>query len=184
MFIFYFLRCLLALASSCSEVYFANGLRREVGANVARLTLAFNLISAGFFASSAAFLPSTTSMTLTMLAYGAWMRRKHMGLAVLAVALSTLFSWPFAGLLGLPIALDILFFRGHVRRGLAQFLKLSAASFALVALPMIAVDTHFYGRFVLAPANIILYNIFSSHGPNLYGEALFTNFWLSCQVFM
>ena len=30
-------------------------------------------------------------------------------------------------------------------------------------------DTAFYGRVVAAPLNIIAYNMFTSHGPDLYG---------------
>lgn len=32
-----------------------------------------------------------------------------------------------------------------------------------------ATDSYFYGRLVIAPYNIVFYNIFTSHGPNLYG---------------
>ncbi|GFS10463.1 mannosyltransferase [Elysia marginata] len=28
---------------------------------------------------------------------------------------------------------------------------------------------HFYGKLVVAPLNIILYNVISGHGPELYG---------------
>ncbi len=36
---------------------------------------------------------------------------------------------------------------------------------------MILVDLYFYRKILLAPLNIILYNVFSKHGPNLYGTA-------------
>lgn len=36
---------------------------------------------------------------------------------------------------------------------------------------MTMIDSHYYGRFVIAPLNIVLYNVFSSHGPDLYGTA-------------
>lgn len=32
-----------------------------------------------------------------------------------------------------------------------------------------AYDSHYYGRRVLAPLNIVLYNVFTEHGPSLYG---------------
>lgn len=32
-----------------------------------------------------------------------------------------------------------------------------------------AIDSYFYGKLVIAPFNIVLYNIFTSHGPDLYG---------------
>lgn len=33
-----------------------------------------------------------------------------------------------------------------------------------------AVDSYFYGKAVVAPLNILLYNVFTSHGPDLYGN--------------
>ena len=73
-------------------------------------------------------------------------------------------SWPFAALTGVPIALDIL------RRGLSlPFAKWCLVSAAALLLPMAAVDSQLYGRTVLAPANIVLYNVFTEHGPDLYG---------------
>lgn len=32
-----------------------------------------------------------------------------------------------------------------------------------------AVDSYFYGKLVIAPLNILLYNVFTPHGPDLYG---------------
>lgn len=34
---------------------------------------------------------------------------------------------------------------------------------------MVAIDTLFYGKLTIVPWNIVKYNVFSSHGPNLYG---------------
>lgn len=34
---------------------------------------------------------------------------------------------------------------------------------------MVAVDSSYYGRLVVAPLNLLTYNVFTSHGPNLYG---------------
>ena len=31
------------------------------------------------------------------------------------------------------------------------------------------VDYHYYGKLVIAPLNIVLYNVFTDHGPDLYG---------------
>lgn len=36
--------------------------------------------------------------------------------------------------------------------------------------PLIIVDSYYYGRLVIAPLNAVLYNVFNSHGgPELYG---------------
>ena len=76
-----------------------HGVRREYGPNVARLAIAFLLTSAGMFAASTAFLPSSSSMCLTLLSYGAWFNG-DLGLAVLFTAMSAFLSWPFAALVG------------------------------------------------------------------------------------
>jgi alpha-1,2-mannosyltransferase len=48
-------------------------------------------MSAGMFLASTAFLPSTTSLYLTLLSYGAWFRHEYR-LAIFATALSALLS--------------------------------------------------------------------------------------------
>ena len=40
-----------------------------------------------------------------------------------------------------------------------------------VQVPLIIVDSIYYGKFVFAPWNILLYNVFGKGGPNLYGTA-------------
>lgn len=34
---------------------------------------------------------------------------------------------------------------------------------------MIWIDSVYYGKLVIAPINLIVYNVFTSHGPDLYG---------------
>lgn len=45
---------------------------------------------------------------------------------------------------------------------------------------LIAVDTFFYGKVVFASLNIILYNVFSSHGPDLYGTEGWHFYFINC----
>ena len=114
MYILYLIRCLLAFVSSLCEVYFYQSVAKEVGVNVGRLTLAFLVLSAGMFISSTAFLPSSTSMFLVMISHGAWFNQSY-ALAIFTTALSTFLSWPFAALLGVPIAMDVLIRQRKVR---------------------------------------------------------------------
>jgi alpha-1,2-mannosyltransferase len=165
MYIFFFLRCLLGLASTAAEVYLVSAVKRQLGPNVARITLAFLLCSAGMFAASTAFLPSSASMYLTMLMVGAWFRREYK-LAILFTAMSTFLSWPFAALIGLPIAIDVLL----VRKKLLLFIRWSLISVVTILLPQVAIDSMYYGKLVVAPLNIVKYNIFTDHGPDLYGK--------------
>ena len=73
------------------EVYFYRGVVQEFGVNIGRLTLAFLTLSTGMFVSSTAYLPSSTSLYLTLLAYGAWFRAEYR-LAIFATALSAILS--------------------------------------------------------------------------------------------
>ena len=164
MYVFYFMRCLLAVISSLCELYFFNGVTKEVGANIGRITLALMVFSAGFFSSSTAFLPSTTSMYLVMMSHGAWFHQSY-ALAIFFTAISTFVSWPFAALLGVPIAFDILI----RKRKFQFFVKWSLISAFTILLPQTAMDTDYYGKLVSAPFNIVKYNVFTSHGPDLYG---------------
>uniref|UniRef100_A0A0K2TBS4 Mannosyltransferase n=1 Tax=Lepeophtheirus salmonis TaxID=72036 RepID=A0A0K2TBS4_LEPSM len=163
-YIFYMTRCLLAFICSSCEVYFYRGIILQLGENVGRLTFIFMTLGCGMFISSTAFLPSTTSMYLCLISYGAWFH-SNIPLAISCTALSTLFSWPFAGALGVPIALDILF----RQKRLKEFITYSLSSFFFIFAPEIMIDWVFYGKIVFAPLNIVIYNIFTSHGADIYG---------------
>ncbi|XP_075236016.1 alpha-1,2-mannosyltransferase Alg9 [Lycorma delicatula] len=167
--IFYFLRCLLGLVSALCEVYFYKCVCREFGIHVGRVVLAFMLFSAGMFISCTAFLPSSFSMYMTLISMGAWFQRKY-ELAVFATALSTFLSWPFVALIGVPIAIDMLFRRNDW----LKFIQWSIISCIAILLPMVRIDSLYYGKLVIAPYNIVMYNIFTSHGPNLYGTESWT----------
>lgn len=65
---------------------------------------------------------------------------------------------------------------------------------AFFQVPLVVVDSYYYGKLVVAPLNIVLYNVFTSHGPDLYGEfkIICGRWWFPCccqgtvthQVFM
>ncbi|KAJ1528897.1 hypothetical protein ONE63_007266 [Megalurothrips usitatus] len=172
---FYFSRCLFAFVCAQCEVYFYKAVCREFGVAIGRLTLAFLLFSAGMFISSTAFLPSTFSMYMTLLSMAAWFQRKY-ELAILTTALSAFLSWPFAGLIGLPIAVDLVLKKGEITR----FLRWSAISTTVIVPAMVWLDSQYYGRVVFAPFNIILYNVFTSHGPDLYGTEPWPFYFINC----
>uniref|UniRef100_A0A3B3S9D3 Mannosyltransferase n=1 Tax=Paramormyrops kingsleyae TaxID=1676925 RepID=A0A3B3S9D3_9TELE len=105
--VFYFLRCVLAFSCCVCELYFYKAVCKKFGLHVGRLMLAFLVLSAGMFCSSAAFLPSTFCMYCTLVAMTGWFQDRS-SLAVLGVAAGAIVGWPFSALLGLPIALDLL----------------------------------------------------------------------------
>ncbi|KAI1287314.1 Alpha-1,2-mannosyltransferase ALG9 [Halotydeus destructor] len=164
MFVFYFVRCLLALSCAGCELYFYKGVNKTFGPRVARLTLFFLVLGTGMFISATAFLPSTFSMYFILLAYGSWLQQNYK-LSIIASGINAILGWPFAGLLSIPIALDLCL----VKRKFYMCLKYGAIFGTLIAAPVIAVDSFYYGKPVFASLNIVLYNVFSKHGANLYG---------------
>lgn len=68
-------------------------------------------------------------------------------------------------MLGLPIAVDMLILKKKYR----IFAQWSVISAIVILVPMTIIDSMHFGKIVIAPLNIIKYNIFSGTGPNLYG---------------
>ncbi|XP_053125529.1 alpha-1,2-mannosyltransferase ALG9-like isoform X2 [Hemicordylus capensis] len=162
--IFYFLRCLLAFLSCVCELYFYKAVCKKFGLHVSRLMLAFLVLSTGMFCSAAAFLPSSFCMYSTVIAMTGWYMDK-ISLAVLGVAAGAIVGWPFSAALGVPIAFDFLVLKGKWR----SFLKWSVVALLVFLVPLVAVDSYHYGKVVITPLNIVIYNIFTPHGPDLYG---------------
>ncbi|XP_053601892.1 alpha-1,2-mannosyltransferase ALG9 isoform X2 [Plodia interpunctella] len=172
--VFYALRGLLAVLTACAELMFYKAVCHEFGVHVGRVWLCLTLPSAGAFASSAAMLPSAWSNALCSGALACWWRRRYPQ-AVLLTAATTLLSWPFTALIGLPIAIDMLVLKRHI----VDFFKWSILSLFLILIPTVAVDSWHYGRLVIAPWNIVSYNILTNHGPNLYGVEPWTFYFVN-----
>ncbi|XP_012677447.2 alpha-1,2-mannosyltransferase ALG9 isoform X2 [Clupea harengus] len=162
--VFYFLRCVLAFTCCVCELYFYKAVCKKFGLHVGRLMLAFLVLSAGMFCSSAAFLPSTFCMYSTVVAMTGWFQGRT-SLAVLGVAAGAIVGWPFSALLGIPIAFDLLV----LKRKWKSFILWGLAALLIFLVPVVLVDSYYYGKLVIAPLNIILYNVFTPHGPDLYG---------------
>ncbi|KAK3864709.1 hypothetical protein Pcinc_029623 [Petrolisthes cinctipes] len=167
--VFFFIRCMLALGCSGCELYFYRGVCKEFGSNIGLVTLGVLVFAAGMFTASTAFLPSSFAMYMTLLSIGAWYHQAPQ-LAIFTTAISTFLGWPFAAALGIPIAYDIVFRKKQVM----MFTKWCIISALTILVPMVQIDSQYFGRLVVAPLNIVLYNVFSSHGPNIYGTEPWT----------
>lgn len=55
-----------------------------------------------------------------------------------------------------------------------QFIKWVIISGVVVLVPVVWIDSMYYGKLVIAPLNIITYNVFTNHGPNIYGTEPFS----------
>lgn len=84
-------------------------------------------------------------------------------------------GWPFAALLSVPIAVDMVFIKKMYR----DFVQWSLISTAVVLIPMILIDSSYYGRMVIAPWNIVKYNVFGGAGPDLYGREPFSFYFIN-----
>ncbi|RVE52089.1 hypothetical protein evm_003367 [Chilo suppressalis] len=172
--VFYALRTLLAVLTACAELMFYKAVCHEFGVHVGRVWLCLTLPAAGMFGSSGAMLPSAWSAALCAAASSCWWRRRYPP-AVLLTAATALLSWPFTALLGLPIAIDMLL----IKRQIVEFFKWSLISLALILVPTVALDSWHYGKLVIAPWNIVAYNIFTEHGPDLYGVEPWTYYFVN-----
>ncbi|XP_063111814.1 alpha-1,2-mannosyltransferase ALG9 isoform X3 [Cavia porcellus] len=172
--VFYFLRCLLAFVSCICELYFYKAVCKKFGLHVSRMMLAFLVLSTGMFCSSSAFLPSSFCMYTTLIAMTGWYMDK-IPVAVLGVAAGAIVGWPFSAALGIPIAFDLLVMRHRWR----SFFHWSLVSLILFLVPVVVIDSYYYGKLVIAPLNILLYNVFTSHGPDLYVQNLGHPYWLT-----
>ncbi|RWS15255.1 alpha-1:2-mannosyltransferase ALG9-like protein [Dinothrombium tinctorium] len=153
------------------------GVVRQFGPNIARLVLCFLVVSSGMFISSTAFLPSTFSMYMTFLIYGAWFQQ-HYRIVILSVASSVLIGWPFSAILSIPVAIDLFL----MKKRRFYFIKWSLITGFSILIPLVAVDSHYYGKLVIAPVNIIAYNVFSKHGANLYGVEPWQFYFINCSL--
>uniref|UniRef100_A0A8C0QLF3 Mannosyltransferase n=1 Tax=Canis lupus familiaris TaxID=9615 RepID=A0A8C0QLF3_CANLF len=162
--VFYFLRCLLAFVSCICELYFYKAVCKKFGLHVSRMMLAFLVLSTGMFCSSSAFLPSSFCMYTTLVAMTGWYMDKT-SVAVLGVAAGAILGWPFSAALGLPIAFDLLVMKHRWK----SFFHWSLVALILFLVPVVVIDSYYYGKLVVAPLNIVLYNVFTPHGPDLYG---------------
>ncbi|XP_053697618.1 alpha-1,2-mannosyltransferase ALG9-like isoform X1 [Sabethes cyaneus] len=161
---FYATRCVFAIICAVLETVLFSAIRYLFGTHASTIWIIFQAVSPGMYISSTAFLPSTFSMYMTMAFLTAWWYKKYK-LAILSIVITSFVGWPFAALICFPFLYEVLI----QRRMFKFFIKWSIFFAVLVGLPILMVDSYFYGKTTFAPLNLILYNVFSSHGPNLFG---------------
>ncbi|KAM5132548.1 alpha-1,2-mannosyltransferase ALG9 isoform 1-T1 [Mantella aurantiaca] len=136
--------------------------------------LAFLVLSTGMFSAAAAYLPSTFCMYMTVVAMTGWYMEK-ISVAVLGVAAAAIWGWPFSAVLGIPIAFDLLFMKQKWK----SFINWCVVALILFLVPLVAIDSYYYGKLVIAPLNIVMYNVFTPHGPDLYGTEPWTFYFIN-----
>eukprot|EP00947_MAST-08B_sp_MAST-8B-sp1_P004374 g4374.t1 len=174
---FYFTRCLLGLACAACEASFCAAAHDRMGRRIGLLTLAFLGTSAGMFHAGVAYLPSTFSMYMVMVAYQSWIRDDFV-VSVVAAAAATILGWPFVLFVFPPLALDAILARGFFRT-----LMVAAAGAGGILAVTIAIDYAYFRQVVVASLNIVLYNVLGQGGggggANLYGTEPWTFYALN-----
>ncbi|GFZ47156.1 hypothetical protein JCM24511_04899 [Saitozyma sp. JCM 24511] len=186
---FFALRLFLGAICSFCEARFMRTIAETINDRVARYTFFMLLLSAGMWSASVSFLPSSFAMYTTMLAASYWLHpatSTPTGItrayrATFFVALGAIVGWPFAAALGVPFVVEQLFLTGGdvavgqdkqalmVKRWATM--GKAVALGACIAIPVAMVDSWAYGRSTFPTLNIVIYNIFSNAGPDLYGTS-------------
>lgn len=183
---FFLVRAVLGTICTICEAKLYETVRLKINNRVARYMLFMLVANAGMWNASTALLPSSFAMYTTMLALShAFMLPSNKDgqrtlAAVMYFTLGAVLGWPFALAIAIPFVIEELFVFGadrvpakekldwQLNRGIRLLL---CAVAAIISIPVIAIDSYFYGKLTAVFWNIVKYNVFPdpSRGPGLYG---------------
>ncbi|KAH9897963.1 glycosyltransferase family 22 protein [Cubamyces lactineus] len=184
---FFAVRIFLGLISSLCEVTFYRAVVDRVNYRVGRYVFFLLLFNAGMWTASTAFLPSSFAMYANTLAFAYALEppsssgTRRTLFATLAFATGAVLGWPFAIAVAIPFVIEELLVAGADKItpenqtswfiGRWKRMATSTGVAALLVIPVVALDTLFYGKITVVPWNIVKYNVFpdSQRGPELYG---------------
>ncbi|KAG6841767.1 hypothetical protein C0991_007096 [Blastosporella zonata] len=186
---FFAVRMFLSALCVLAEVSFYRTVVVKINERVGRYLFFMLMFSAGMWNASAAFLPSSFAMYMTMFAFSfaidrpSYINSRRTMMATLSFATGAIIGWPFALALAIPFVFEELFIFGadlvtpEVYQSwlFKRWTRLFVAGLcaALIIVPVIGFDSLAYGKFVIVPWNIVQYNIFggAERGPDLYGTS-------------
>ncbi|CAF5050528.1 unnamed protein product, partial [Rotaria sp. Silwood1] len=142
---------------------------KQLNNSIARKYVLLSIMNVALFRSSSAFINNSFSMYTVLFAYSCWFSNA-LSLSVFFIAFGSLCGWIYVAVLGIPIAIDIVFRRQRY----IDFIKWSIISGLITLIPLTLIDSYYYGKLVITPLNHIRYNLFSKHGPTLYGTEPWT----------
>lgn len=173
---FYFLRVALGFTCAVCEARFYGRIKGVVNDRVAMYFLLIMTTAPGMFHASVSYLPSSFAMYMAMLVAAAfmdWRGGLRTAQGIMFMALGACIGWPFAAAVSIPFLVEeLLLATLSDKQGRIDFFWriLDGAGRALaVLLLQLLIDTSLYKKFAIVPLNIVLYNVFSTNGPDLYG---------------
>ncbi|KAI6242997.1 Alg9 mannosyltransferase domain containing protein [Aphelenchoides fujianensis] len=152
--LFYLIRCSIALFSMAADAALYHSACVRLGHSVGSWFVVIHMFGVGVFNASCAFLPSSFGMTMNAFAMAAYLQEQW---------LAAIFCTAVGALLGMAMLVV------RWRHLALRFVGYSLLAGAVVLGTMGWLDFYFYGKLVITPLNIVIYNVFSGHGPNLYG---------------
>ncbi|KAK5115724.1 hypothetical protein LTR62_000813 [Meristemomyces frigidus] len=192
---FYFLRLCLALACALCETRLFSKISSTLNPRVAIMFVMVLATSPGLFHASISYLPSSFAMYSSCLGIAAfmdWRKGLRTAQGIWMFGIGACLGWPFAAALSAPFLLEEAFLASisDFKGILELFWRIvdGVVRTLCTLLLQVGIDLFFYRKLALVPLNIVLYNVFSSKGPELYGTEpwhfylrnLFLNFhvWL------
>ncbi|CAK4024666.1 glycosyltransferase family 22 [Lecanosticta acicola] len=193
---FYFLRLALGFVCALCETRLFSKLTAVLNPRIALLYLLITVTSPGSYHASVAYLPSSFAMYFVMLGSAAfmdWRGGLRTAQGIWCFGIGACIGWPFAAAMTIPFLLEELLMASvsdlQALTNLFWRVVDGVVRTALVLGLQVALDYFFfYKKFSIVPLNIVLYNVFSTKGPDLYGTEpwhfylrnLFLNFhvWL------
>lgn len=173
---FYFLRAALAVACAACETRLFMKINKALNPRIAIMYMVITVTSPGFFHASISYLPSSFAMYFVMLSTAAfmdWQGGLRTAQGIFWMAIGALLGWPFAAAMIIPFLVEEALLGALTewedRIDLLFRLLDAAGRCIMIVVLQVAVDVMFYKKLVFVPLNIILYNIFGSNGPDLYG---------------
>lgn len=172
---FFTIRIVQAIFSALAELSLYDSVVWRFGSERSCVFLFLLCGSPGIFRAAPELLPSSFAMIALTAAWSRWLVGEFI-LSVFFVALASLFGWIYVAAAALPMALHILF-----RRGFGRFLFYALISAIPIVVPMVLIDSHYYGNTVLVPLRHLLYNVFpvQGAGPELFGVESWTFYALN-----
>ncbi|KAE8375185.1 Alg9-like mannosyltransferase family-domain-containing protein [Aspergillus bertholletiae] len=177
---FYAIRFFLALVCAACQTRLYAAICRTLSPKIGLFFLMIVAFSPGLFHASAAFLPSSFTMYMSMLGLTAFLdwRSQKIAQGIMWFGLGAIVGWPFAGALIVPLLLaEVLvgFLSGSLGTVISGIFNGAIRCLAILAIE-ITVDYAFLRKFAIVPWNIVAYNIFGGDGkgPDIFGTEPWT----------
>ncbi|KPA75822.1 putative mitochondrial dolichyl-P-Man:GDP-Man5GlcNAc2-PP-dolichyl alpha-1,2-mannosyltransferase [Leptomonas pyrrhocoris] len=197
--VFYYLRIFNGRIAALAELFFVYSVWSAFSGKAAMIALLLLLVNYPIPHAAVSVMPTSFAMICNFVALGCWLRtgawsssrvpaasmhgsakrrtprylRWSVGLALFFSVCSGIISWPFAGLVSVPIGLDLLLrFPTHAALS-------TAGAVVVVVVADLLVNAPYYCRWVLSSWNVATYNIFggADRGPDLLGTEPWFFFW-------